>query len=76
MSNNIARKICTIDNDDETRNQRSEEMKNFLINQQYPYNLVDDGIKRANEIDREELIHSKPRNENNIYFNIGNYLQP
>ena len=62
---NLARRICTIVSDEETRNQRLDELKTYLINQQYPYKLVEDGIKKASELDREELINPKPRNENN-----------
>ena len=47
------------------KNQRLDELKKYLINQQYPYKLVEDGIKKASELDREELINPKPRNENN-----------
>ena len=42
-----------------------DELKTYLINQQYPYKVVEDGIKKASEVDREELINPKPRNENN-----------
>ena len=37
---NLARRICTIVSDEETRNQRLDEMKKFLIKQQYPYNSL------------------------------------
>ena len=63
MSNDLFQTICTIVSDEETRNQRLDELKKFLINQQYPYKLVEDGIKKASEVDREELINPKPRNE-------------
>ena len=37
-----------------------------IRDRQYPYKVVEDGIKKASEVDREELINPKPRNENNI----------
>ena len=43
-----------------------DELKKYLIKQQYPYKLVEDGLKKASELDREELINPKPRNENNV----------
>ena len=59
---NLARRIFTVVSDEETRNQRLDELKKFVIKQQYPYKLVEDGLKKANELDREELINPKPRN--------------
>ena len=43
-----------------------DELEKFLIKQQFPYKLVEDGLKNASELDREEIINPKPRNENNV----------
>ena len=69
MSNDLFQTICTIVSDEETRNQRLDKLKMFLINQQYQYKLVEDGIKKASELEREELINPKPRNEN-LYIQV------
>ena len=61
---NLARRICTIVSEEETRNQRLDELKTFLHDQHYPTNLINDGIKKAKEIDRNELINPTPRNDN------------
>ena len=47
-----------------------EELEKLLINQQYTCKLVEDGIKKASKLDREELINPKPRNENDIDIQI------
>ena len=44
------RRICTVDIDEEKRNQRLEELKTFLTKKQYTYKLVENGIKKANEL--------------------------
>ena len=56
--------------DEETNNQRLEELKTFLTNQHYPYKLVVDGIKKASELDREEILNPNPRNENTSYIHV------
>lgn len=59
---NLARRICTIVSDEETRNQRLNELKQFLTDQHYPINLINDGIIKAKEIDRQDLINPILRN--------------
>ena len=54
---NLARRICTIVSDEETRNQRLNELKQFLTDQHYPINLINDGIMKAKGIDRQDLIN-------------------
>lgn len=36
-----------------------------MTSQQYSYKLVEDWIKKANEVDRKEFINAKQRNEDN-----------
>ena len=60
---NLARRICTIVSEEETKNQRLNELKTFLLDQLYPINLINDGIKKAKEINRDELINPTPRND-------------
>ena len=46
-----------------SKNQRLNELKTFLLDQLYPINLINDGIKKAKEINRDELINPTPRND-------------
>lgn len=48
--------------DEETRKQRRNELKQFLTDQHYPKNLINDGIIKAKEIDRQDLINPILRN--------------
>ena len=52
---NLARRICTIVGNTETRNIRLEELKTFLKNQNYPKPLIEAGIKKPKEENRETL---------------------
>ena len=52
---NLARRICTIVDNTETRNIRLEELKTFLKNQSYPKTLIEAGIKKAKEENQETL---------------------
>lgn len=54
---NLARRICTIVSDEKKRNQRLEEMKKYLRNQGYPIKLIEDGIMKAKNLDRKQLIN-------------------
>lgn len=56
---NLSRRICTIVSDRELRKKRLLEMKQCLVRCRYPKELIDDGIKRALQIDRSELIKPK-----------------
>lgn len=42
---NLARRVCTIVSDNETRNERLHKLKASLIKQCYPVGIIDDGIK-------------------------------
>lgn len=59
---NLAWRIFTIVSDEETRHQRLNELKQFLSYQHYPINLINDGIRNAKEIDRQDLINPILRN--------------
>lgn len=52
---NLARRICTIVSEQNTRNFRLQELKNTLIDRHYPAQLIEDGIRRATEINIETL---------------------
>ena len=54
---NLARRICTIVSEESTRNERLNEMQNYLLNQGYPKSIIQDGIQKATIMDRQQLIN-------------------
>ena len=56
---NLARRICTIVSNLETRNNRLTELQEILIERKYPRTLIDNGIARAKAIDIQELRRPK-----------------
>ncbi|OOY45291.1 hypothetical protein, partial [Solemya velum gill symbiont] len=55
----LARRICTIVSDQETRDERLVELNIFLKSQNYPDGLIGNGIRRARQIPRNELLAPK-----------------
>ena len=55
----MARRICTIVSNLETRNNRLTELQEILIERKYPRTLIDNGIARAKAIDIQELRRPK-----------------
>ena len=51
----LARKICTVIEDKSLREERLDELKNFLILQKYPLTLIQNGIDRAKQIPIQTL---------------------
>ena len=60
---NLARRICTIVSEKNTRDLRLLELKNTLLERHYPVQLINDGIKRAKSITTEELRKTKKSNK-------------
>lgn len=56
-----ARRLCTIIDDDQKRDERLEEMKHFFIERGYPLPLIINGIDRAKSIPKESLRQAKPK---------------
>jgi hypothetical protein len=54
---NLARRICTIVSDESKRTERLEEMHIYLTKQGYPTKNIQDGIKKARNMDRTQLIN-------------------
>jgi hypothetical protein len=54
---NLARRIYTIVSEDLTREQRLEELKIYLRKQNYPAKLIDNGIKKAKDLNRKNIIN-------------------
>ncbi|GAB1599900.1 uncharacterized protein LOC115230173 [Argonauta hians] len=52
---NLARSICTIVSNPQTKIKRLNELKNILIERQYPTTLIQNAITRAQSIDTSEL---------------------
>ncbi|MCG8430695.1 MAG: GIY-YIG nuclease family protein, partial [Candidatus Omnitrophica bacterium] len=66
----LARRICTIVQDNERRAFRLDEMKNNLLKRGYPLKLILNGISRAQSIDIQTLRTPKEKQQdlNNICF--------
>lgn len=61
---NLARRICTITSQVATRNRRLSELKNILLQRNYPMQVIQNGIDKALKIDRKDLLSSKSKVEN------------
>ncbi|KAK3083263.1 hypothetical protein FSP39_017901 [Pinctada imbricata] len=60
---NLARRVCTIVLESSLRDKRLEELKSFLIKQQYPEKLIDAAIIKAKNIPITELRTSEEKPE-------------
>lgn len=63
---NLAKRICTIVSDPNIRDQRLTELREILLQRQYPISLINNGIERAKAIDIEELRTTKSKTEEKI----------
>lgn len=63
---NLAMRICTIVSDDERINERLHELKASLKKQCYPIGIIDDGIKKALALNRENLINLPYNNTSDL----------
>lgn len=61
---NLARRICTIVSEYQTRTTRLKSLKQDLEKRGYPVNIIDNGIKKALEIDRTNIL-LKPKQKQN-----------
>ncbi|XP_062606683.1 uncharacterized protein LOC134268439, partial [Saccostrea cucullata] len=61
---NMARRICTIVTDSSLRLKRLQELKQHLTRQNYPMNLIEDGINRAKDIPLTQLRNIRHPEEN------------
>ncbi|XP_071132786.1 uncharacterized protein [Mytilus edulis] len=61
----LARKICTVVEDEHLREDRLEELQSFLIKQNYPETLIERGIKMANQIPTNQLRSTCEEQSNN-----------
>ena len=59
----LARRICTIVENEKIKMKRMQELQINLEKQHYPKSLIESGIKRALEIPIEQLRESKPTKE-------------
>ena len=60
---NLARRICTIVSETNTINQRLSELKQFLLNRNYPEQIIDNGIQKAKSIGKDKLRQQKQHSE-------------
>ena len=62
---NLARRICTIVSENDTKKKRLYELKIFLKRQHYPEGLIDSAIRKALDIPINELRNTRDKDENN-----------
>ena len=67
---NLARRICTIVKDLNLRDKRLKELEIYLLRQNYPKNLIMNGISNAKGIPLQTLRRSQPRDETRQQSNI------
>ena len=60
----LARRICTIVNDENRKELRLQELKTFLKKQNYPSSLIDMGIQKAKLIPLTELRSTRSKDQN------------
>ena len=73
---NLSRRICTIVSDNDLRKTRLNEMKNSLLKCNYPLNLINDGIKKALSINRDDLLNPVKKenlNKNNSIIHVSTF---
>ena len=61
---NIVRRICTIVSEKDTRDIRLNELKIYLLKQKYPEQLIDNGIYKAKEHERSDLLLTRGHERN------------
>ena len=66
----LARKICTVVSNPETRDYRLRELQGYLKKKQYPSTVSLNGIERAKAVDRDSLLQAQknPSVDENIPF--------
>ena len=66
----MARRVCAIVPQHDIRNIRLNELRKFLIEQNYPTKLIDDGTRKAQQLTMEELRtpKNKQTDDKNIPF--------
>ena len=63
---NLARRICTIVSNEQTKLKRLNELKSFLEQRLFPSGLIKAGIRKAYEEKQEDLQQSKQQTSQNI----------
>ena len=63
---NLARRICTIVSNEQTKLKRLNELKSFLEQRLYPSGLIEARIRKAYEEKQEDLRQSKQQTSQNI----------
>ena len=62
----LARRICSIVSNDNKRQQRLDELKEILKEQQYPQSIINTGIEKAKNLTIQELRTVKTKTDENI----------
>ena len=63
---NLARRICTIVSDQNTRYMRLCELKKLLQERNYPILLIEHGIRQAMSHERKDLLRIKPKENKTV----------
>ena len=63
---NLARRICTIVSNTQTRDQRLDELRSILRKRRYPNTLIDTGIQKAKQMSTQELRRVRSKNEERV----------
>ena len=67
---NLAKRICTIVSTEKQRNFRLEQLKVRLLEQKYPLKLIDNSIKIAKQLNRDDLLKITRNKEGKEHENI------
>ena len=70
---NLARRICTIVSNTDTRDKRLYELKQILIERKYPIALINNGIQRARVLNIQDLRKTKEVTSSKVIPYISTY---
>ncbi len=62
----LARRLKTIISDDNTLNKRLSELNSYLKKQNYPSNIITTGIEKVMQLNRNTLLTTEVRTNNNV----------
>ena len=65
---NLARRVCTIVDDDVTKNKRLKQLQQMLINRNYPRKIIQTGIDKAKALYQQDLrtVQEKKQTDNTV----------
>ena len=63
---NLARRVCTIVSNPDKKAQRLKELSESLTKRNYPKQVIDDGMRKARQMSRTELLKPKEKHAEDI----------